>query len=115
MWNLLRGVGDKAVGGWKKPAVREDGGATNMPHRHEVKADLPRPLPKFSILSSYDAIQLVGPGAAVCNSAERVLKESGTQEWKMQSKTDQWNKSENEINFFWGAHDTNIGRESLES
>lgn len=80
MWDLLRGVGDKAVGGRKKPAVGEDRGAADVPRCHEVKADLPRPLPKFSILPSHDAVQLVGPGAAVCNSADGALKESGPPE-----------------------------------
>lgn len=30
---------------------------------HEVKADLPRPLPELSVLPPYDAVQFVGSGA----------------------------------------------------
>lgn len=56
-------AGDKAVGGRKEPLLRYDGGPANMPIGQEVKADLPGPLPQLSVLPSYDAVQLIGPGA----------------------------------------------------
>jgi len=43
----------------------------------EVKADLPGPLPKLSVLPSYNSIQLVRPGATICNSTENAMKEGG--------------------------------------
>lgn len=35
-----------------------------MPHGPEVKTDLPGPFPELGVLPSYDAVQLIGPGAA---------------------------------------------------
>lgn len=31
----------------------------------EVEADLPGPLSELSVLPSYDAVQLIGPGATI--------------------------------------------------
>ncbi len=56
---------DKAVGSRKEPLLRYDGGTTNMAMGQEVEADLPWPLPQLRILPSHDAVQLVGPGAAI--------------------------------------------------
>lgn len=64
----LWAAGDEAVGGWKEPSFRYDGGATNMPIGQEVKANLPGPLAHLSILPSNNSVQLVRPSATVWNS-----------------------------------------------
>lgn len=57
--------GDKAVCSRKEPRLRYDRSTTNMSVCPEVKADLPGPLPQLSVLPSYDAVQLIGPGATI--------------------------------------------------
>lgn len=61
-------AGDEAVGSWKEPSLRYDGGTANMSIGLEVKANLPGPLAHLGILPSNNAVQLVRPGAAVWNS-----------------------------------------------
>lgn len=60
-------AGDEAVGGWKEPSFRYDGGTTNMSIGLEVKANLPGPLTHLSILPSNNSVQLVRPGATIWN------------------------------------------------
>lgn len=62
-WDSRWAVGGKAVSGREEPLLRYDRGATNVPVGQEVKADLPGPLPHLGVLPSYDAVQLIGPGA----------------------------------------------------
>lgn len=46
-----------------------------MPECLEVKADLPGPFPKVSILPSYNAVQLIRPGATICHLTKNVMRE----------------------------------------
>lgn len=64
---------DEAVGSRKEPLVRYDRGTTNVPVGQEVKADLPGPLPQLSVLSSHDAIQLIGPGPTIWHLQQSIM------------------------------------------
>lgn len=77
-------AGDKAVGGRKEPPLRYDWGATNVPIGHEVKADLPGPLPQLGVLPSYDAVQLIGPGATTWHLTENIMREEAC--WMVSAK-----------------------------
>lgn len=43
----------------------------------EVEADLPGPLSELSVLPSYDAIQLIGPGATIWHLTEYLMRKRG--------------------------------------
>lgn len=92
----LWAAGDETVGSRKDPLLRYDGGTTNMAVGQEVKADLPWPLPQLGVLSSNNAVQLIGPCAAVWHLTEKIMREESRQmaECKVLAETGMYDQRE---------------------